>query len=263
MFNPLSRIGLALGFLALLSTNASTTAVSTAQVPSLDQWKIHDEDRAQPPIVDPGPAHDPLPPPADAIVLFDGTDLSKWQKANGQPAGWKVENGYMQVAEGAGAIQTKQSFGDVQLHVEWAAPNTGEGQNSGNSGVFLMSTYEVQVLNSHGNKTYPDGQAASVYGQYPPLVNASRPAGQWQTYDIIFHRPHFSEDGTLLRPARVTVLHNGVLVQDNVVLTGPTAHQNRPPYQAHADKLPLMLQDHNEPTRYRNVWVRELLETDG
>ncbi len=252
------RLRLGAGLLVLLAAATLGQNSLAQQVPSLDQWKVHDKDRAQPPMVDPGPAGAPAPPPADALVLFDGTDLSHWQTTKGKPARWKVENGYMEVVDGAGAIQTKQGFGDVQLHVEWAAPNSGDGQNSGNSGVFLMKTYEVQVLNSHGNKTYPDGQAASVYGQYPPLVNASRPPGQWQTYDIIFRRPHFDDDGALVRPARVTVLHNGVLVQDNVVLTGPTSHKKRPPYKAHAGALPLMLQDHSEPVRYRNIWVREL-----
>ena len=262
MFLPFShRIGLVAGVLLLLGT-LSLPQDGTAQVPSLDQWKVHDKDRPQPPMVDPGPQRAPAPPPSDALVLFDGDDLSQWQTTKGKPAKWKVENGYVEVAKRAGAMQTRQDFGDVQLHIEWAAPNSGDGQDSGNSGIFLMKTYEIQVLNSHGNTTYPDGQAAAIYGQYPPLVNASRPPGQWQTYDIIFRRPRFDANGALVRPARVTVLHNGVLVQDNVVLTGPTAHKKRPPYKAHADKLPLMLQDHNEPTRYRNIWVRELPE-DG
>jgi hypothetical protein len=234
------------------------THTSIAQVPNLDQWTIHDEDRAQPMMVDPGPVHEPLPPPSDALVLFDGSTLSHWEKVGGGAPGWKVENGFMQVMKGTGAIQTKEGFGDVQLHVEWASSNSGEGQNSGNSGIFLMGLYEVQVLNSNGNKTYPDGQASAVYGQYPPLVNASRPAGQWQTYDIIFHRPRFDGSGKVTHPARVTVLHNGVLVQDNVALTGPTGHHVRPPYEVHADKLPLQLQDHNEPVRYRNIWARPL-----
>jgi len=262
MFTPLSRrLGIALGMVALISATGFSRT-STAQVPSLDQWTIHDEDRAQPAVVDPGPARDPLPPPSDALVLFDGTDLSPWEKPNGEAPGWKVENEYMEVTRGTGAIQTKEGFGDVQLHVEWASPNSGQGQNSGNSGIFLMGIYEVQVLNSNGNKTYPDGQAASVYGQYPPLVNASRPAGQWQTYDIIFHRPRFDGSGKVTHPARVTVLHNGVLVQDNVALTGPTGHHARPPYKAHADTLPLQLQEHNEPVRYRNIWVRPLPEAN-
>jgi hypothetical protein len=170
----------------------------------------------------------------------------------------------MEVVGGAGGIATRQGFGDVQLHVEWAAPTpaTGEGQERGNSGVYLMSTYEVQVLDSYQNVTYADGQAAAIYGQYPPLVNASRPPGQWQTYDIIFHRPRFGEGGKLLRPARVTVLHNSVLVQDDVALTGPTAHQKRPPYTPHPDRMPLLLQDHGAPVRYRNIWLRELRESE-
>ncbi len=256
------RLRLAAGILLLLAAT-SISQNSLAQVPSLDQWEVHDKDRPQPPLVDPGPPGEPAPPPADAVVLFDGTNLSHWQTTKDKPARWKVENGYVEVVKGAGAMQTRRSFGDVQLHLEWAAPNSGNGQNSGNSGVFLMNIYEIQVLNSYVNRTYPDGQAASVYGQYPPLVNASRPPGQWQTYDIIFRRPHFDADGALVRPARVTILHNGVLVQDNVVLTGPTSHKKRPPYKAHADALPLFLQDHGEPVRYRNIWVRALPETDG
>jgi len=153
-----------------------------------------------------------------------------------------------------------RKFGDVQLHIEWAAPNppSGEGQERGNSGVYLMSTYEVQVLDSYHNVTYPDGQAAAIYGQYPPLVNASRPPGQWQSYDIVFHAPRFDASGRLVSPARATVFHNGVLVQDNVELSGPTAHGQRPPYKPQPEKLPLSLQDHGEPVRYRNIWIREL-----
>jgi hypothetical protein len=167
----------------------------------------------------------------------------------------------MEVVAKTGNISTRDSFGDCQLHVEFAEPSPGKGesQERGNSGVFLMSTYEIQVLDSYENKTYADGQASAVYGQYPPQVNASRPPAQWQTYDIIFHRPHF-KDGKVTQPARVTVLHNGVLVQDNVELTGPTAHGERPPYKASPDKMPLQLQDHGNPVRYRNIWIRELHE---
>jgi hypothetical protein len=192
--------------------------------------------------------------------LFDGRELSKWLGRDGGPAKWAVRDGYMEVVPGAGAIHTARGFGDVQLHVEWSAPNTPKGsdQDRGNSGVFLMERYEVQVLDSYGNETYPDGQAAAVYGQYPPLANASRAPGEWQSFDIVFHRPRFRADGTLLRPASLTVLHNGVLVQDGVTLTGPTAHQRRPPYELHPDRLPLSLQDHEHPVRYRNLWVREL-----
>lgn len=227
-------------------------------------WKIHDVDRPQPPVVDPGQSNTkrPAPPPSDAIVLFDGKDLSKWISGDGGAAKWKVGKGYMEVVKGSGGISSRQGFGDCQLHIEWRTPVpvNGEGQERGNSGVFLMGMYELQVLDSYKNRTYPDGQAAAVYGQYPPLVNASRPPGLWQTYDIFFHRPRFDSGGQLLQPARMTALHNGVLVQDNVSLTGPTAHKNRPPYVQHADRLPISLQDHGEPVRYRNIWLRELPE---
>lgn len=227
---------------------------------SEQQWKIHDLDRPLPPVVDPGPAGDPVPAPSDATVLFDGSDLSQWAGSKGEPARWKVENGYMEVVKKTGSIRTVRGFGDCQLHIEWSAPlpATGEGQDRGNSGVFLMDKYEVQVLDCHKNKTYADGMTAAVYGQYPPLVNACRPPGEWQTYDIIFRRPHFAEDGSLVRPALMTVFHNGILVQDNVELMGPTANKKREAYKAHADKLPLSLQDHGNSVRYRNIWIREL-----
>lgn len=224
-------------------------------------WDVHDPDRPAPPVVEPGPAApEPAAPPADAVMLFDGTSLDSWETTDGDAAAWTVENGYMEVVPGTGSIQTTEDFGSVQLHVEWAAPEAieGEGQERGNSGIFLMGRYEIQVLDSYENPTYADGQAAAIYGQYPPLVNASRPPGAWQTYDIIFHRPHFNEDGTLIRPARVTVFHNGLLVQDNVALTGPTGHYERPPYEAHPDRLPLRLQDHSDRVRFRNIWLREL-----
>jgi 3-keto-disaccharide hydrolase len=237
------------------------TVLLTAQVST--QWKIHDMDRPVPVAIDPGTASTneaPGKPPSDAVVLFDGTSLDKWESAKGGPAKWKVGNGYFEVVKGTGEIQTKQGFGDCQLHVEWAAPSPpqGEGQDRGNSGVFLMGLYEIQVLDSYQSRTYADGQAAAVYGQSPPLVNASRAPGRWQTYNIIFHAPRFGADGAVTRPARVTVLHNGVLVQDNFELSGPTAHQQRPPYKAHPDKLPIHLQDHGHPVRYRNIWIREL-----
>ena len=235
------------------------TSVATL-VAQQQEWGVHDMNRPVPAVVETGPGPEqPLPVPSDAIVLFDGKDTSAWRTAKGEALKWKVENGYMQVVKGGGSIQTTRTFGDVQVHVEWMSPAnvTGEGQNRGNSGVFLMGMYEVQVLDSYNSRTYADGQAASLYGQAPPLVNASRPPGQWQTYDIIFRRPRF-EGAKVVRPARVTVIHNGVLVQDNLELSGPTAHKARPPYKPHADKLPLGLQDHSEPVKFRNVWVREL-----
>ena len=212
-------------------------------------------------------AFESAPPPSDAIVLFDGKSLAKWRSSDSthSPAKWKVADGYMEVAPGTGGIETRDAFGDCQLHIEWRAPTPakGEGQARGNSGVFLMGMYEVQVLDSYNNITYADGQAAAVYGQYPPLVNASRPPGEWQSYDIVWHRPHFDAQGRLASAARITVFFNGLLAQDNVILTGPTAHQHRPPYHAHADALPLGLQDHGDPVRFRNIWIRTLEPASG
>ena len=238
-------------------------ATAIGQAPM--KWEIHDRNRPLPPVVTPGvpSTQDTVgTAPSDAIVLFDGKDLSRWQHADKSVAKWKVENGYFQVVEKTGAIQTKQSFGDMQLHVEFGEPSPpkGEDQDRGNSGVFLANVYEVQVLDSFQNKTYADGSAASLYGQYPPQVNASRPPGQWQMYDIVFHGPRFDSAGKVTRPAHVTVLHNGVLVQDNVELTGPTGHHERPPYKVGQDRGPLGLQDHGHPVRYRNIWIRELAD---
>ncbi len=223
------------------------------------QWRAHDTNRPHPPVITPGNSTSPTAP-SDAIILFDGKDLSQWTDANGQPSKWKVENGYMEVTKGSGEIRTKQGFGDVQLHIEWASPASaaGKGQDRGNSGVFLMNKYEVQVLDSYQNETYADGQAAAIYGQYPPLVNACRQPGEWQSYDIIFRRPRFANDGQLLQPARLTILHNGVLVHDNVTLWGPTNWMEYDAYAPHADRLPISMQDHGSPVRYRNIWLREL-----
>ena len=224
------------------------------------RWAVHDPNRPLPPVVNPGPPLPPVPAPSDAVILFDSKDLSQWADEKGGPARWKAENGYFEVVPGTGNIQTRIGFGSCQLHIEWAAPYPpkGSGQDRGNSGVFLMGLYEVQVLDSYENKTYADGMAGAIYGQYPPLVNACRQPGEWQSYDIIFKAPKFDADGKLLKPARMTVLHNGILIQENAELTGPTAHKARPPYKVHADKLPLMLQDHSHPVRFRNIWLREL-----
>jgi Domain of Unknown Function (DUF1080) len=249
----------------LLSFAVVTLLVQLCSAQAPMKWKIHDLNRPTPPVVDPGTASTQDAagrPPSDAVVLFDGKDLSHWVDKDGNAAKWKVENGYMEVAAKTGNISTRDSFGDCQLHVEFSEPSPGHGesQERGNSGVFPMGLYEIQVLDSYQNKTYADGQASAVYGQYPPLVNASRPPAQWQTYDVVFHQPRFGADGKVTHPARMTILHNGVLVQDNVELTGPTAHGERPPYKKHAEKLPLQLQDHGDPVRYRNVWIRELHE---
>jgi Domain of Unknown Function (DUF1080) len=230
------------------------------------RYPIHDRSRPLPAVVAPGTSSTPTlagRPPSDAIVLFDGRDLSKWRMQDGGPARWKLGDGYFEVVPKTGQLYTREVFGDCQLHVEFAEPDPprGEDQDRGNSGVFLHDLYEVQVLDSYRNKTYADGQAAAIYGQFPPLVNASRPPGEWQTYDIVFHGPRFDATGKLTRRARMTVLHNGVLVQDDAELSGPTAHQRRPPYVAGPAKRPLSLQDHDRPVRYRNIWLRELPDT--
>lgn len=204
----------------------------------------------EPPVVDPGDANTP---PSDAIILFDGTNLDAFES----PANWKVENGYAEVH--GGSLRTRQSFGDCQLHLEFATPAevSGEGQGRGNSGVYLMNRYEVQILDSCENRTYFDGQCAAVYKQQPPTVNACRKPGEWQTYDILFTAPRFAADGTLVSPAWVTVLHNGIVVHNHLELKGGTFWDQPPHYTAHAEKLPLLLQDHGNPLRFRNIWVRE------
>ncbi len=237
---------------------------STARARPDPNWVDHDRDRPLPPVIDPGTSstqEQPGRPPSDATVLFDGTDLSQWVSLDGTPTKWIKGDGYMECVKGSGYVRTLRNFGDCQLHVEWAAPVPphGEGQGRGNSGVFFgLDRYEIQVLDSFESKTYADGQAAAVYGQYPPLVNASRPPGQWQFYDIIHTAPRFAADGKLLSPMRVTVFHNGVLVQNNVELTGPTSWLERAPYSPHPEKQPISLQDHGNPVRFRNIWVREL-----
>ncbi|MCK4760367.1 MAG: DUF1080 domain-containing protein [Candidatus Aminicenantes bacterium] len=260
MGKPVLIFFLSSAFILIGTAGCQRGSDTQANTKPEQQWKIHDPDRPLPPVVDPGPAGNPEPAPSDAIVLFDGKDLSEWSDSKGQPARWKVENGYVEVVKKTGSIRTVQGFGDCQFHIEWSAPlpATADGQGRGNSGVFLMDKYEVQVLDCYKNKTYADGMAAAVYGQYPPLVNACRPPGEWQTYDIVFRRPHFAEDGSLIYPARMTVFHNGILVQNNVELMGPTAWKKRVLYQAHANKLPLSLQDHGSPVRFRNIWIREL-----
>ena len=236
-----------------------------------DKWHVHDGDRPQPPIVPPGTAstqEKPGTPPADAVVIFDGTDLSKWHADGNKPSGWKVEDGAMIVpprgTDGGGTITTNDEFGDCQLHVEFATPDPpkGKDQGRGNSGVLIMGRYEVQVLDSFDNLTYPDGQAGAIYGQFPPLVNASRKPGEWQTYDIVFTAPRFATDGTVESPAYVTLLHNGVLAQNHTALLGPMAFRALAKYSPHGPKGQLSLQDHGDPVRYRNLWVRALKGVD-
>ncbi len=211
----------------------------------------------EPEVVDPG-GHGKAP--SDAIVLFDGTDLSEWRRRDGETPTWKVEGGAMTVVKGSGSISTRRSFGDVQLHVEWRSPSVveGEGQGRGNSGVYLMERYEIQVLDSYRNRTYSNGQAGSIYKQHIPLVNASRAPGVWQVYDIVFQAPRFKPDGSLESPAFVTVFHNGVLIQNHVELKGPSAFIGQPKYSPHGAREPIMLQDHGNPVSFRNIWLREL-----
>jgi hypothetical protein len=223
------------------------------------KWRVHDSKRPAPPVVTPGNSPGEFaPPPSDAIVLFGGKDLAAWTSGDGGPAAWKIVDGAVEIAAGKGDIQTKESFGDCQLHLEFQMPPAGgASQHRGNSGVFLMGRYEIQVLDSFENPTYPDGQCAALYGQYPPLVNACRKPGEWQSYDVVFRAPRF-EKGALARPAFATVLHNGVLVHDHAEILGETAHRALPAYKPHDGTGPLRLQDHGNPVRYRNAWIRRL-----
>ena len=223
-------------------------------------WHVHDGNRPQPRVIT--PAESVGAPPSDAVVLFDGTDLSKWKGRDGE-ARWKVENGYMEVTR-TGDIQTKEPFGDCQLHLEFATPAevVGDSQGRGNSGVFLMGVYEIQVLDGYDNLTYADGITAAIYGQYPPLVNACRKPGEWQSYDIIFEGPRYDGD-KLVKPAYVTVIHNGVVVHHRQEIMGPTGHRNLSSYdRPHGPTGSLKLQDHGNPTRFRNIWYRSLTGYD-
>ena len=244
---PMRRAFTILSSLALLSSAAIAQEPGPFPPP-----------KTEPTIVAPG--KNSSEPPSDAIVLFNGQNLSRWQSADSTAAKWKVIDGYAEVAPGTGDIQTRDKFGDFQLHIEWATPAVpkGEGQERGNSGVFLMGRYEIQVLDSYENKTYYHGQAGSVYKQYAPLVNASRKPGEWQTYDIIFHAPEFDVQGKVIDRARVTVVHNGILIQNNVEIYGITYNDRPAIYIAHAPQESLRLQDHGNPVRYRNIWIRRL-----
>lgn len=223
-----------------------------------EAWRVHDRDRPNPPVVTPSESTGGAP--SDALVLFDGHNLDQFESQQGGPAPWTVADGTFTVKPGSGSIQTKREFGDCQLHAEWASPNPpqGEDQMRGNSGIIIMGLYELQVLDSYNARTYADGQAGAIYGQYPPLVNAAKAPGAWQVYDVIFRRPKFDKTGRLISRARETVIYNGVVVQDATELSGPTAYHNRPPYFPLPEKLPFVLQDHGTPVRYRNIWIREL-----
>lgn len=251
-----------------------------AQDPSKDP-KLTEVWDPKPKVITPGKMT--AEPPSDAIILFDGTNLSEWQNPQFKSeagtadevekmfktldpnfkhgeAGWNVVNKELIIKPGNGAIETKMKFGNFQLHIEWLAPvaEGKEGQGYSNSGIFLMSLYELQILNSYNNPTYSNGQAGSIYKQVMPLVNASKPPGEWQTYDVVFTAPVFDPTGALVSPARVTAFHNGVLTLNNVTLKGVTAFIGQPKYITHPDKMPIRLQDHHDPIKYRNIWVREL-----
>lgn len=232
-------------------------------------WAVHDGNRPQPPVVTPGTfstPEQPGKPPSDAIVLFDGTDLSKWESGKGTPAKWDVKDGYMQVVPGSGEIRTKEKFGDCQLHIEWAAPQDakGDSQGRGNSGIFLMGRVEIQVLDSYNNITYADGHAASVYSVMPPMANAVRGPGVFQVYDIVFRRPIY-KNNQVVDPGYVTVFVNGVLAQDHTMLEGGTGHMGRARPGSLGEVGPLALQDHGNTMRFRNIWYRKLAPraTDG
>jgi hypothetical protein len=244
----------------------SPTGYSDTPVLPGQKWKVHDIDRPRPHMVTPGAT--PGAPPSDAIVLFDGKDLSKWQtldkktKAMG-PAAWTVEHGYTYSKGGAGDLVSKEKFGDMQLHIEFATPTEidGTSQWRANSGVLLMHNYEIQVLDSWDNPTYADGQAGAIYGQWPPLVNASKKPGEWQTYDILFEAPKF-EGQKLAKPGYVTVIHNGVMLHHHKEIIGRMAHRVVGTYAPHGDEEPLALQDHDTRVRFRNIWVRRIKPYD-
>ena len=227
------------------------------------KWRVHDAKRPQPRMIEPGSFSaqgQPGQPPSDAVVLFDGGNLDHWRSEKGTPAEWKVRDGHVEVVPKTGDIFTREEFGDIQLHVEWSTPTASPtpGPIWGNSGVFLYGVYEVQVWDSyHSNKIYADGQAGAVYGQFPPLVNASRKAGEWQEYDILFTAPRFA-GGVLQTPAYLTVLHNGVVIHNHTALLGEMGHRILPPYVDRGPRGPIRLQDHGEAVRYRNIWVRAL-----
>lgn len=243
-------------------------ASDTPMIPG-QPWRVHDIRRPRPSVVTPGEltTYDkPGTAPSDAVVLFDGTDLSLWTHVGPdgpddlRAAQWKVENGYLEVVPRTGTMQTIESFGSCQLHIEWQSPEKvrGDSQGRGNSGIKIMQVYEVQVLDSHNNRTYADGYAGSMYGQYPPMVNATRKPGEWQVYDIIFEAPKFKDDGTLDEPAYLTLIHNGVLLHHRRAFYGPTGGRVVQKYNLDSPVAPLTLQDHGNPVRFRNIWLRPL-----
>jgi Domain of Unknown Function (DUF1080) len=265
-----SRIAfIAASLAAVLGAQAQRAPTGYTDTPTIpgSKWRVHDDARPRPPVVTPGTcstATAPGSPPSDAVVLFDGTSLAAWRTENGAPPKWKIQDGYLEVVGGSGDIVTRQDFGDSQLHVEFRTPTPPQGnsQERGNSGVFLFGIYEVQVLDSFDNPTYADGQASAIYGQSPPLVNASRPPGEWQSYDIVYTGPRF-KDGKVATPGYVTVFHNGVITQNHTQILGATKHRVLPMLIVHGAKGPIKLQDHGNPVRFRNIWIRPLGSVDN
>ncbi len=234
-------------------------AVAASSAHQTTKWGVQDIERPQPQVVTPGATDNAAP--SDAIVLFDGTNLSEWKSCNdGGEAKWKLKDGYMEIVPGTGDIHTRQLFGSCQVHIEWSIIDEDlneEGNDFGNSGVFLMERYELQILDSYEKATYPDAQAGAIYGQSPPQVNVCKKPGQWQSYDIIFHAPIFSGE-KVIKTATITVFHNGVLIQDNWEIWGATYLTPPVPYVVHDAKMPLRLQEHHHAMRYRNIWIRSL-----
>lgn len=257
---PVLGAALALACTGLIAQQNTDLGFTDTPMQPNGKWHIHDVARPQPAVVTPGGAEALMvPAPADAtILLAGGSDLTNWSMTDGKPATWEMKAGVL--SSGKGMLRTKAEFADMQLHVEFATPSTvqGSSQGRGNSGVFLMGAFEIQVLDSYQNPTYADGSAGSMYGQFPPLVNASRKPGLWQAYDIIFTAPRFKATGELDTPAVVTVLHNGVLIHNATAFYGPTQHKRIDPYSSKLTRGPLLLQDHGNPVRFRNIWVREI-----
>jgi len=244
--------------LVMCSLGLCTVLVANAQDRKGGDPKLSEYYEPAAPVVTPGKTASDAP--SDAIILFDGKDASKWKSKSGDAAGWTVGDGALTVKAGSGEIISKDAFGDCQLHIEWRTPSVvkGDGQGRGNSGIFLMGKYELQVLDNYNNKTYVNGQAGSIYKELPPLVNACRPPGEWQVYDVIFTAPTFNENGSPKTQARITVIHNGVLVQNNQSIWGATQYIGIPNYEKHAAKESIHLQDHGNPVSFRNIWVRNL-----
>jgi hypothetical protein len=245
-------------FLVMCSLGLCATLVATAQDRKGGDPKLSEYYEPAAPVVTPGKTASEAP--SDAIILFDGKDGSKWTSKSGGALGWTIADGALTVKAGTGEIISKDAFGDCQLHIEWRTPSEvkGDGQGRGNSGIFLMGKYELQVLDNYNNKTYVNGQAGSIYKELPPLVNACRPPGEWQTYDVVFTAPTFNENGSVKTQARITVIHNGVLVQNNQAIWGATQYIGIANYEKHGPKESIRLQDHGNPVSFRNIWVRNL-----